>query len=445
MKRISLGAVYEAGLLAILLLVVLHAPISVWLGTIWPEQQTLIKAWKEILLAVLAIMAVVLITKAKLWQKVIHTPVILLAIAYIDLHLIMALVFGGEKVALVAGLMIDLRFIVIFILMYILVLLRPQSLRRIFMTTAVGAGIVIGFGLLQITVLPDDALKYIGYSKYETIAPYITIDANSDYVRINSTLRGPNPLGALLVVYITLALAYLLANYARAGVGRKTAAIGGSVAAAAVLFATYSRSAYGALVASVAVLVASSVRVSKRIWIAAGIVAACMAGLLLVTAQTDWFSNVILHENPESTVTSKSNDEHVQSLRVGLQRIVAEPFGHGIGSTGSASLYDANSSNDIIIENYYFFVAHEVGWLGLLLFAGLFGYAMVQLWLRKRDWRAIGLFASGIGLALIGLLLPVWTDDTVALVWWALAGALLATPVVNTNRRSKKALLQRVK
>jgi hypothetical protein len=29
--------------------------------------------------------------------------------------------------------------------------------------------------------------------------------------------------------------------------------------------------------------------------------------------------------------------------------------------------------------------------------------------------------ASGIGLALIGLLLPVWVDDTVSIVWWGLA------------------------
>lgn len=445
MKRISLGAVYEAGLLAVLLLVVLHAPVSVWLGTILPEQQTLIKAWKEILLVALAILAAVLVTRAKLWQKLIHTPIILVAIAYIDIHFLMALVYGGERAAIVAGLMIDLRFVVIFILMFVLAMLRPQSLKRIFMTIAAGAGIVIGFGLLQITVLPDDALKYIGYSKHETIAPYITIDANSDYVRINSTLRGPNPLGALLVVYITLALAYLVANYARASVGHKTVAIGGSLAAAAVLFASYSRSAYGALVASVAVLVASSVRLSKRLWITTGIVAACMAGLLLFTAQTDWFSNVILHENPESTVVSKSNDEHVQSLRVGMHRIVAQPFGHGIGSTGSASLYDSDSSNDIIIENYYFFVAHEAGWLGLLLFLGLFGYVMVLLWRRKRDWRAIGLFASGVGLALIGLLLPVWTDDTVALTWWALVGALVATPAANAGRQSKKSLPHREK
>jgi len=442
MKRISLGVIYEIGLLAILLLVVLHAPITVWLGTALPDQQAIIKAWKEILLIVLAVIAVVLITKAKIWQKITHSPIILLALAYVDLYLLMAIVRGGEKLAVVAGLMIDLRFVAMFLLMYILVLLRPQALKRILITVATGAVVVLGFGLLQITVLPDDVLSHIGYSKTESIAPYITIDKNPDYVRINSTLRGPNPLGALAVVYSTLALAYLLKNYARTGVRHKFAAVGTSAAGAAVLFATYSRSAYGALLAAVLVLLASSSKVNKRLLIFGSIGFAWVAGLLLLTVQSDWFSNVILHEDPESTVVSKSNDEHLQSLQVGWDRVVSEPFGHGVGTTGSASLYDTSSSNDIIIENYYFFVAHEVGWLGLVLFAGLFGYVCYELWHRRRNWYALGLFASGIGLALIGVVLPVWTDDTIAIIWWGLAGTALAlSPGSPAAARRTKPLL----
>lgn len=426
MKRISLGAVYEAGLVAILFLIVLHAPVSVWLGTVLPDYATVLKAWKEIALLMLAIVAVVLISRVKLWHTLIHSPPILLALAYIDVHFLMALALGGEREGVVAGLMIDLRFVVMFILMYVLVQLRPAAMKRIFASVAAGAALVIGFGLLQITVLPDDILSSIGYSKTTSIAPYITIDTNTDYVRINSTLRGPNPLGALAVVYITLAVAYLVKHYATASVRRKAALIGGSLAAGAVLFATYSRSAYLALIAALAVVVAASVAIRRRVLLGAGIALVGVAGVVALTAQTDWFSNVILHENPESTVVSKSNDEHLRSLQAGWHRLVTQPFGHGIGSTGSASLYDANPRNDVIIENYYFFVAHEVGWLGAALFIGLFGYVMVQLWRQKSDWRALGVFASGIGLALIGLLLPVWADDTVALTWWALAGAVMA-------------------
>ena len=117
------------------------------------------------------------------------------------------------------------------------------------------------------------------------------------------------------------------------------------------------------------------------------------------------------------------------SLSNGLARVVSQPFGAGVGSTGSASLYDGTSSNDFIIENYYFFVAHESGYAGLVVFLALFGTILWQLYVRRSGWPAAGLLGAGIGLALIGILLPVWVDETVAIVWWGIAGAILASKV----------------
>ena len=80
----------------------------------------------------------------------------------------------------------------------------------------------------------------------------------------------------------------------------------------------------------------------------------------------------------------------------------------------------------MIIENQYLFIAHETGWLGLLIFIALFGLIMRSLWQQRQDWLSLGVFASGIGLSLIGLLLPVWADDTVSIVWWGLAAIAIA-------------------
>ena len=135
-------------------------------------------------------------------------------------------------------------------------------------------------------------------------------------------------------------------------------------------------------------------------------------------------SNVILHENPTTGAEVSSNDGHVESLIFGVGRLVAQPLGAGIGSTGSASLYD-DDEGGVIIENQYLYIAHETGWLGLALFVAIFGLIMVRLWQARDDWLALGAFASGVGMALIGLLLPVWADDTVAIVWWALAATAL--------------------
>ena len=65
---------------------------------------------------------------------------------------------------------------------------------------------------------------------------------------------------------------------------------------------------------------------------------------------------------------------------------------------------------------------------------------MVGAWKRRQDWLALGVFGSGIGLALIGVLLPVWVDDTVSIVWWALLAIVLAAPlkIKETYERKKR-------
>lgn len=71
-------------------------------------------------------------------------------------------------------------------------------------------------------------------------------------------------------------------------------------------------------------------------------------------------------------------------------------------------------------------IAHEVGWAGLTLFTALFAVIIQRLWRLRSTWYGLAAWASGIGLALIGILLPVWADDTVSIVWWGLAGMILA-------------------
>jgi hypothetical protein len=50
---------------------------------------------------------------------------------------------------------------------------------------------------------------------------------------------------------------------------------------------------------------------------------------------------------------------------------------------------------------------------------------LARLWGLRKDWLALGVFASGIGLAIVGIFLPVWTDDTVSIIWWGLAAIAL--------------------
>lgn len=427
MKRLGLEEVYEWGLLWVLFVIVLHAPLSVGLGQLFPDYAAPIKAWKEVLFALLAVIGAVVVTRRQLWRPILSSRLVQLALGFMILHGVLA-VFTFHNLAMtLAGLLIDLRFIAVFVLMYGLILLRPAAINRLMKVVAAGAVIVVGFGVLQITVLPDDILSHIGYSD-STIAPYITIDRNPDFVRINSTLRGPNPLGGLMVVYIALIAAYVVRKRAGLTATRLGVSIGAVAASIAVLFASFSRSAYAAAIVAPLVAVMTSQRLSKRV-VAVVVGSVVMMGVVLaIVSSTSWFSNVVLHVNPTSTVASKSDSAHLASLKSGAAHITSMPFGGGIGSTGSASLYDHNQSNDFIVENEYFFVAHESGWVGLILFVLLFGGTLVALYRRRANWVALGTFAAGIGLVIIGVLLPVYTDDTLAIVWWALAGAAVVAP-----------------
>jgi hypothetical protein len=296
-----------------------------------------------------------------------------------------------------------------------------------------GAVLVIGFGLLQIFVLPKDILAHIGYSK-ATITPYLTIDKNQSFIRINSTLRGPNPLGAYAVAVLAMLLAYAV-KY-----GRKLQSMQllwlalGAVGTGLVLGAAYSRSADIAFVVSIFAILVVTVgsKARGRLLAATGVVL-LVAGIgLYAFRETHFVSNVVLHINPSGGSSMNSNEGHANSLVDGVRRLVVQPLGEGVGSTGSASL---GTKNALIIENQYLFIAHEVGWAGLVLFVWLFGEVMRRLWQCRASAFALGTFATGWGLALIGLLLPVWTDDTVSMIWWGMAGVALASGVKKVKQR----------
>ncbi len=193
-----------------------------------------------------------------------------------------------------------------------------------------------------------------------------------------------------------------------------------AVAASLTLIASYSRSsAIGALVAAI-VVAAIAVKPKVRKVFGATIMVVVVVAAIGIIAFRDnpLISSVVLHDSPTTGATVDSNEGHVSSLADGIGRVFQMPLGAGVGSTGSASL---DTDQPFIVENQYLFIAHEVGWIGLALFVWLFVEIMRRLWQRRKSVLALGVFGSGIGLAVIGLLLPVWADDTVSIVWWGLA------------------------
>jgi hypothetical protein len=416
---------YEKAFVLLLLVVfggiVFHAPLSVSLGVAFPDYELLVKTWKELLLLAAVILVAVIVTKHGRWREFASDKLLWLITAFAALHLIYSVTLFQGWAATAAGLAIDLRFLLFFCLVYVMVRVFPVYRLWMLRVGIVGALIVVVFATMQL-FLPADILRYIGYSS-ATIAPYMTVDENSNFIRVNSTLRGPNPLGAYAVVVLSLAVAAWVRLKTPAWSSVKVAAAAVLAACGSVaLWISYSRSALVAAAVSIGIIGAAVINRRALLRVVLPLAAAALVVGAYVAKDSVFVSTVLLHDTQDTGAAVTSNEQHAESLLSGVQRLGEKPFGEGVGTAGSASLY---TSSPATVESQYFFVAHETGIIGLGLFVAIFVIALSRLWRARTDWLAQGVFASGVGLGLIGLLLPVWADDTVSIVWWGLAAIVI--------------------
>lgn len=435
MRSDVLLKIYLYALMAVLAGVVFHAPLSVWLGVTLPEYDLLISAWKEILIVSLFPLALFLAHRYNKWKELLKDKLLILIGLYALLHFLMIVLFPLPSLAVVSGLMIDLRYLLFFVLIYVGLQLMPSYAWK-FLWVSIGAAVLsLFFVLLQIFLLPPDFLRVLGYGP-DTISTHQYVDNNPEFVRINGTLRGPNPLGAYAIIITSLAAAYVFSGMAKVKEKLNVLLVGflglGGVLAAWV---SYSRAALVAAIASVGLIgvIFYAKKIPLKVWAASLILALLVVGgTVYALRDTHFVQHVIFHEDPQGVSERTSNEEHVESLQVGTERLLEQPLGAGVGSTGSASLY---TNDPIIIENQYLFIAHETGWLGIILFLAIMIIVLWRLWKVPHNWLSVGMLASGIGLSAVGLLLPVWADDTVSLVWWGLVAIALAVP--NITQMSK--------
>lgn len=411
--------------MAIFLLMPFHAFLTVW-GSSLVGHYTILRLWKEGLLAICIIgILYLIITDHKIRSHTLTRRLVWLIFAYMLLTVAWGLLALNQHdvnaKALGYGLIIDLRFLAFFLVTWA-VALRLGRLRNNWQWLVYWPAIVVvGFGLLQAFVLPNDFLSHFGYGP-ATIPAYETINHNQHYIRIASTLRGANPLGAYLVIPISVVTVFLLRGKRdwRQGVFL--------LAALAVLFFTFSRSAWvGAALSVVIILFLGRLsRRSQAIALAAAGSLVLVAAVLAISFRHDMnFENFVLHTQTHSAVASTSDQGHFTSLKTGLSDLRHHPLGNGPGTAGPASVYNDHPAR--IAENYYIQVGQEVGWLGLAMFILINVGIGYLLFLRRADPLALSLFASLIGLTFINMLSHAWADDTLAYMWWGLAGIAMVT------------------
>jgi hypothetical protein len=385
-------AVYITG--AIIVLLPFHAFLTVWLSSIFGHY-TALRLWKEVLLfGLIAGAKYTLIRNRELRRTFLNSRLNQLILAYAALTLVWGLIaFELHKVtakALGFGLLVNLRFLAFFLVVWVFAQKVPKAYANWQKWLVWPLGLVLLFGLLQYFVLPFDFLRHFGYGE-QTIFPYETINHNVDHLRAFSTLRGANPLGAyLLLVLSVLTIAWR----------KQLKSWRGLLVAAGVivLFLTFSRSAWIGVLLSAGTLSWCSVTSEKlRRWAVYGIAGSLivLGGLGLALRNNTTLQDLVFHTNDKSTIKESSNDGHASALRSGLKDIVHQPLGEGVGSAGPASVYTPKAR---IAENYFIQVGQETGWIGLILFLAINLYLALALWARRQDPLALGLFASLIGL-----------------------------------------------
>jgi ABC-type multidrug transport system fused ATPase/permease subunit len=431
MRRLRLWktANWLVALIAIILLIVpFQAFITVWLSSLIGHY-TALRLWDEVCLGLALLLAAALLLHSRPLRRVFYQwRLVWLILAYAVLVLVCgAVAIVRHQVtskALGYGLIVDLRFLVFFLVCAVAAS-STVWLKRHWRELLFGpAVVVVIFGLFQHFVLSKDFLKHFGYGP-DTIRPYQTVNQNNHYVRISSTLRGPNPLGAYLLVILSGLMVYAMKLKK---VWPLTAVAVFGIAGLICLFYSYSRSAWVGSVVAVGLVVVIGLSLKKRqyTYIIAGLFGLVIIGAVTTIAlrHNSRFEDIIFHTNQNSTVTTSSDQAHESYFRSGLSDVIHQPLGHGPGTAGPASVYNNHPAR--LAENYFLQIGQETGWLGLVLFIAINWFVGKQLWDKRRDSLALLLLATLIGISLVNMLSYAWTDDSLSYIWWGLAGIMLS-------------------
>ncbi len=410
----------------------LHPALTVWLASALGHFD-LLRIWKELLLLVLGLSTIWLASRSGLLRPVLKHSLIRIVVLYTLLTVFLGILALYDhrltRNAFIYALISNLRFFGIFI---IAVLLGKESFVQVHWKKVIliPAAIVIAFGLLQQFVLPADWLKHIGYGP-ATIATHQTVDQKPEYVRIQSTLRGANPLG----VYLSFILLALVSFFVKAKSSR-WGWLGAITACVIVLGGTYSRSAWLGSLAGLILLLWLQVRspkLRKKLTLISILVFVLALGGAWAYRNSSVIKNTLLHTDNSSQAPESSNSVRREALLDGTRDIVREPFGRGPGTAGPASVRNSGHSPRIA-ENYFIQIGQEVGIIGLGLFVALYVLVARMLWRQREDQLSVVLLVSLVAITVANMVSHAWADDTIALIWWGLTGFTLSRAILPTSK-----------
>lgn len=278
---------------------------------------------------------------------------------------------------------------------------------------ALALSLIVLTGLAQ--VFKPDVLNYLGYQS-SPVKAISTVDG-TELVRVQSLLRGPNPLGAFLLIPLGLAIF----SYKRLIKNKKLLIL--ALGCLVCLVLTWSRSAWLGLGLILIIKTLSIFKLNnKKVLISGSAILVGLAITLSVYAKTDSFKTIFLHDKPGVGGISSSDDDRRASYKNALNLITHKPLGLGIADAGPASVRSNSGVN--IVENYYLQIFLQTGWLGGMLFLTISLVVLVNL-LKSKNQQALALVASFLALSLVGIMQPVWADISASVWWWGMFSAWL--------------------
>lgn len=431
---VSFDKTYRRGFYAFIGILPLNTFLTVWLASsvghlfVW-------SAWPTLLVSVMALAAVYkFFTDKELQAFVRRDWLSWLIVAYVALHLLY-LPFVSEPLLALIGAAFNTRFLILFAALRLLLRGYATDASRMYRWVLYVGGTVCVLALIQTLLLPADFLTSFGYDAPDMttsgIPPAYHTIGGSDLIRAQATLRGPNLLGAYLLLPLSAAGVLFLAAKKR---NERLRYLMFGLLLTAGLVMTFSRSAWLGAAVSALIIAAMAGLYKRKSWL---IGAAAIFTVLLVlgaaSRDTPMFKKIVLHESSEA-IHNNSTPEHLRATKEGLADVAVHPFGEGPGSAGPVSALQKNRSAQVA-ENYFIQVGQEVGIAGLALLAAIHWLVARELWRRRQQTAARIALAAFLGLIATNLMLHIWADETVALTFWAFAGLTLSSDILNKKRK----------
>jgi hypothetical protein len=391
------------------------------------------KVAKDVFLAILTILTVILVYGQRSANKLFKLLTVL-TIAYAALIMI---VWAAHphifRTSAVLGATYDLRLFCYTLVGFGAVLLMPEvQAKLVLKLIIIVSTIVATLGVIQYFLSPN-ILTHLGYSVARGVRPNFFIDNNPEFPRIMSTIRDPNSLGDYLLVPVGLLTAYLLRARKHS---RRILFAGLLVLHMVAVYLTFSRSAWIGAVIVIGLVIWWQYRhwfnhIVRRFWPI--VIALVLIGGVLLYSQRN--NSIITHQTKEQVGKLDSNQLHLFFIDQSLNGFEHEPFGHGPGTAGLASIHNPAGSN--LTENYYLQVAYETGVIGLVLFVGMQVLIYIKLWPQRHTYLGLVLLASFWAYVIINMVLQEWDNEAVAAQWWILAGLSLGLAQIHQVKKTE--------